>query len=113
MQLTLAFSALLALVYTATATPAHGGFTLSAREADGAYIFDRAGGLASTPAHSLRHTESDVIPHEAQPEPLEKRDSYNCFAATFSGGDKLNAVNALYNLLDDYLIVKSDGAIAT
>ncbi|EKM51674.1 uncharacterized protein PHACADRAFT_212306 [Phanerochaete carnosa HHB-10118-sp] len=114
MQLTLTFSTLLALVYTATATPAHPGFTLSAREADGAYVFDRVGGLAFTPAHILRRTESDVeVPREAQPEPLEKRDSYNCFAATFSGGDKLSAVNALYNLLDDYPIVNSNGAIAT
>ena len=44
---------------------------------------------------------------------LEKRDSYNCFSAKVSGSDKATAVDALYDLLDDYPVVIAGGAIAT
>ncbi|KIP08634.1 hypothetical protein PHLGIDRAFT_12520 [Phlebiopsis gigantea 11061_1 CR5-6] len=123
MQLSLSFLALSAFVASAAANPvasSRAGFSLAGRSEDGAYTFDRHGNITSfVTADTLRRRmEARGLPSIVEREDateLASRASTgtNCFKAKFSGGDKLNAVNAMFALLDDYNVVAASGAIAT
>lgn len=124
MQLSVVFAALSALIATAVANPVaapRAGFSLAASSEDGAYRFDQHGNITSfvSAATLKRSMEArglgSVTAGEESSAELTKRGSTgtNCFNAKFSGGDKLNAVNAMFSLLDDYPVIPANGGIAT
>lgn len=125
MQLSLALVALSAFVNSAVANPvvsSRPGFALAGRSEDGAYTLDKHGNIASFVSADTLHRRMeerglpDITERKGAAE-LSKRLNASagiaCFQAQFSGGDKLNAVNAMFSLLDDYNIVPAGGAIAT
>ena len=123
MQLSLAFLALSAFIASAVANPVaaspRAGFFLAGNSEEGAYTFDQHGNITSfVPADTLRRRmEARGLPSVVERDTAElatrASTGTNCFNAKFSGSDKLNAVNAMFALLDDYNVIAANGAIAT
>ena len=123
MQLSLTFAFVSALIATAIANPVsppHAGFSLAGGAEEGAYTFDQHGNITSfTSATVLQRRMQE----RGEVELSEREDSVdlstrgstgiNCFNAKFSGSNKLNAVNAMFSLLDDYSVIPAGGAVAT